>query len=79
MTTMVKLQKFWVWGSGPAQSALIKNADPSLDAAEYAASKGYFRLDSPDDWAVEVETERDLLDAVTRYDSAVLGWTVAKN
>ena len=72
-----KVSRFFVWGSGAAQSDLIKNAEPSEDAAKYAIQGGYLAFDNPDDWAVEVTCMETELDVVTRFDDNVYGYVLA--
>lgn len=64
---------FFVWGSGPAQSELIRNAENSNAAAE-AAQKHGFVFNNSDDWAVEVEATPEEIDKATRFDPAVVGY-----
>jgi len=71
------MKKFYVWGTGPAQSALIREAEVSQEAIDAALAHD-FVFDSPDDWAVEVEASEDEIDEATRFDSAVAGYTEAK-
>lgn len=70
------MKKFYVWGTGPAQSALIREAEASLEAAEAAMENG-FEFTSPDDWAVEVVAMEEDIDALTRFDDAVAGYVGA--
>jgi len=79
------MKKFYVWGTGPAQSTLIREAEASLEAAEAAMENG-FEFTSPDDWAVaveddwvvEVEATEEEIDKATRFDPAVAGYVVAE-
>ena len=66
------MKKFYVWGTGPAQSALIREAEITWEAVDTALAHG-FVLNFPDDWAVEVITTEEDIDALTRFDPAVLG------
>ena len=70
-------KKFYVWGIGPAQSALIREAEASPKAAEVAMKNG-FKFTSLDDWAVEVVTTEEDIDALTRFDDAVAGYVAAE-
>lgn len=72
------MKKFYVWGTGSAQSALIREAEPSLEAAEVAMEKGFSFGTTGDDWAVEVEATEEEIDEATRFDDAVAGYTEAK-
>ena len=60
-------------GTGPALSTLIGKAEAL--AAE-AAMKNELNL-LPDDWAVEVVTTEEVIDALTRFDDAVVGYVSA--
>ena len=71
------MKKFYVWGIGSAQSALIREAEASPKAAEVAMKNG-FKFTSLDDWAVEVKTSEEEIDEATRFDSAVVGYVVAE-
>ena len=73
------MKKFYVWGTGPAQSALIREAEASHEAAEAAMENG-FEFTSPDDWAVEVKTseEEEEIDKATRFDPSVAGYAAAE-
>ena len=71
------MKKFYVWGTGPVLSTLIKEAEASLEAAEAAMENG-FEFTSPDDWAVEVVTTEEDIDALTRFDDAVAGYVDAE-
>ena len=70
-------KKFYVWGTGPALSTLIGKAEASPEAAEVAMENG-FEFTSPDDWAVEVVTTEEVIDALTRSDDAVAGYVAAE-
>lgn len=69
-------KKFYVWGAGPVQSTLIREAEISPEAIDAALTYG-FVFDSPDSWAVEVEASEDEIDALTRFDPAVVGYVSA--
>ena len=69
-------KKFYVWGTGPAQSTLIREAEASLEAAEAAMENGFSFGTTGDDWAVEVVTTEEDIDALTRFDDAVAGYVV---
>lgn len=71
------MKKFYVWGTGPVQSALIREAEVSQEAIDAALAHD-FVFDSPDDWAVEVEASEDEIDEATRFDSAVAGYVGAE-
>lgn len=75
------MKKFYVWGTGPAQSTLIREAEVSQEAVDAALAHG-FVFDSPDDipgdsWAVEVVAMEEDIDALTRFDPAVAGYVGA--
>ena len=70
------MKKFYVWGTGPAQSALIREAEITWEAVDTALAYG-FVLNFPDDWAVEVITTEEDIDALTRFDPAVVGYVSA--
>lgn len=70
------MKKFYVWGTGPAQSTLIREAEASQEAVDAALAHG-FVFASPDDWAVEVVTTEENIDALTRSDDAVAGYVGA--
>ena len=72
------LKKFYVWGTGPVQSTLIREAENTQEAAEVAMEKGFSFGTTGDDWAVEVEASEDEIDEATRFDSAVVGYVVAE-
>ena len=69
----VIIKKFYVYGSGIAESELIRQGESSEEATEYAISKG-MKFDIPDDWAVEIETTGSEMDVATRFDSNVHGY-----
>lgn len=74
-------KKFYVWGAGPVQSALLREAEVSQEAIDAALAYG-FDFDSPDylpgdSWAVEVEATEEEIDALTRFDDAVVGYVSA--
>ena len=71
------MRKFYVWGTGPVQSALIREAEVSQEAIDAALAHG-FVFDSPDDWSVEVEASEDEIDTATRFDPAVVGYAAAE-
>ena len=71
------MKKFYVWGTGPAQSALIREAGVTWEAVDAALANG-FVFDSSDSWAVEVEASEDEIDALTRFDPAVVGYVVTE-
>ena len=76
------MKKFYVWGTGSAQSALIREAEVSQEAVDAALAHG-FVFDSPydipgDSWAVEVEATEEEIDEATRFDPAVAGYVVAE-
>jgi hypothetical protein len=73
----MEMKKFYVWGTGPAQSTLIREAEDSHEAAEVAMENG-FEFTSPDDWAVEVKTSEEEIDEATRFDDAVAGYVDAE-
>lgn len=75
------MKKFYVWGTGPVQSALLREAEVSQEAIDAAIAYG-FVFDSPDylpgdSWAVEIEASGDEIDALTRFDPAVVGYVSA--
>lgn len=70
------MKYFAVWGTGRANSEIVKNGEPSKFAAQVARNYG-FKIKSADDWAVLVWADEDELDAQTRFDKAVLGWAEA--
>ena len=75
-------KKFYVWGAGPVQSALLREAEVSQEAIDAALAHG-FVFDSPDyipgdSWAVEVEATEEEIDEATRFDPAVVGYAVAE-
>jgi hypothetical protein len=72
------MKKFYVWGTGPVQSTLIREAEASLEAAEAAMKNGFSFGTTGDDWAVEVVTTEEDIDALTRFDDAVAGYKEAK-
>jgi hypothetical protein len=74
----IEMKKFYVWGTGPVQSTLIREAEASLEAAEVAMEKGFSFGTTGDDWAVEVEATEDEIDEATRFDPAVAGYKEAK-
>src|SRR5690606_8868645 len=63
-----------VWGRGPATASLVREGK-ATDAAVGTAARFGFHLHDPDAWAVEVEASEADIDAATRHDAAVLGWT----
>ena len=71
------MKKFYVWGTGPVQSALIREAEVSQEAIDAALAHD-FVFDSPDGWAVEVEATEEEIDEATRFDSAVAGYAAAE-
>ena len=71
-------KKFYVWGTGPAQSTLIREAEASLEAAEAAMENGFSFGTTGDDWAVEAEATEEEVDKATRFDPAVVGYVVAE-
>ena len=69
MTSTTKL--FAVWGNGPAQSELIRNADHS-DAAYQASTEHDPEWGIGDQaWFVMVEASEEDIDAATRFDPNV--------
>ena len=66
-------KRFYVYGSGPAESSLLRSAEHDDEAMVYAMSMG-LEFDGPDDWAVEVTATRTAINDATRYDSNVVGW-----
>jgi len=71
-------QLYHVWGRGPAQSALIRDANSSEAAARTALAHGFDPGADCDAWAVEVEASEAELDAATRHDPAVIGYAEAR-
>ena len=69
----VIIKKFYVYGSGSAESKLIRSGEPSEEAIEYAISKG-MKFDNSDDWAVEIKTTGSEMDMATRFEQNVLGY-----
>lgn len=65
----IKMRKFYVWGTGLANSQVVREGVNSADALLAALSEG-----AQFDWAVEVEMTEEEVDAITRFDSAVHGW-----
>jgi len=69
----VIVKKFYVWGSGIAESKLIRSGESTEEAEEYAISKG-MKFDNPEDWAVEIEATGSEIDMATRFEQNVLGY-----
>jgi len=67
-------QLYHVWGRGPAQSALIRDANSSEAAARTALAHGFDPGADCDAWAVEVEASETEIDAATRHDAAVTAY-----
>lgn len=67
---------FIVWGTGPAASPLIREAEAAGPAAwTVALLKGApDPATDPDAWCVAVDATESDLDAATRFDSAVRGY-----
>lgn len=66
---------FFVWGHSPAQHEAVRNGVTTDLAVQAAVKIGGMEFKDCDDWAVEVvaDSEADI-DAITRFDSAVVGW-----
>lgn len=77
MTTTTQQTVVVVWGVGPAQARYIRAGEATARAREVAARHGFALGGDPDYWAVEVQADRETLDADTRHDPAVHGWAVA--
>ncbi len=69
--------KTFIWGYGIPASRLIRRGEATARARDIAHAHG-LDLAQPDAWAVEVEADAADLDAATRHDAAVLGWTAAE-
>lgn len=67
-------QLYHVWGRGPAQSNLIRDAEASEAAARTALHHGFDPGADSDCWAVEVRASEAEIDAATRHDAAVTAY-----
>lgn len=63
-----------VWGIGPASHGYIREGEATHEAQEMARAEA-FDLTQPDAWAVMVLADEHSLDAHTRHDRAVVGWS----
>lgn len=81
--------RYIVWGTGAASAELIREAD-AADGVEYAIAYSIaaesvgtggdrdatrWLAARAEDWCVSLEAEEDDVEAATRFDSAVLGYT----
>lgn len=77
-------KSFVVWGCGPAQAPMIREAETTERAQRIALReralqrRNHYDVDilhpGDESWAVEVIAAESDLDAATRYDRAVLGY-----
>ena len=70
------LKVFHVWGRGPAQDPLIRDAEYTEAAARTALHHGFDPGADSDCWAVEVRASEAEIDAATRHDAAVVGYAI---
>ncbi len=75
------MRKFYVFGSGSVGFQLNRffeeHGAENTSAAGEAALRQGVKFDSPEDWAVEIVCRENDLDAITRFDNAVVGFTAA--
>lgn len=69
-----ELKTFYVWGSGPVRSELIRGSKHSPDGAAYVLEKGHLKFSDCDDWCIEITCTEEELDAATRHNDNVYGY-----
>ena len=69
------MARFWIWGSGPMSSSLIRSGSRVAEWPDRALAEARTRGQRlADGWCVEVEAEEEYVDLATRDDPAAIGY-----